>query len=142
MDPSCRLHTKEPQAATKMHIKQKVYEEWTNEWQGQEGANHTKSFYSKPDPHKARFVYKLASLELGRFVRIITGHNNLNFFQHKIDYAPSPECRLCHEGYETLTHLLRDCPATELSRREVLGCLLYTSPSPRDRQKSRMPSSA
>ena len=26
--------------------------------------------------------------------------------------------------------------------RWVLGCLLYTSPSPRDRQKSRMPSSA
>ena len=24
----------------------------------------------------------------------------------------------------------------------LLGCLLYTSPSPRDRQKSRMPSSA
>ena len=24
----------------------------------------------------------------------------------------------------------------------VMGCLLYTSPSPRDRQKSRMPSSA
>ena len=26
--------------------------------------------------------------------------------------------------------------------RVALGCLLYTSPSPRDRQKSRMPSSA
>ena len=26
--------------------------------------------------------------------------------------------------------------------REEYGCLLYTSPSPRDRQKSRMPSSA
>ena len=25
---------------------------------------------------------------------------------------------------------------------EIQGCLLYTSPSPRDRQKSRMPSSA
>ena len=25
---------------------------------------------------------------------------------------------------------------------DFLGCLLYTSPSPRDRQKSRMPSSA
>ena len=24
----------------------------------------------------------------------------------------------------------------------IIGCLLYTSPSPRDRQKSRMPSSA
>ena len=26
--------------------------------------------------------------------------------------------------------------------RHLVGCLLYTSPSPRDRQKSRMPSSA
>ena len=28
------------------------------------------------------------------------------------------------------------------SESKRLGCLLYTSPSPRDRQKSRMPSSA
>ena len=27
-------------------------------------------------------------------------------------------------------------------QKEVMACLLYTSPSPRDRQKSRMPSSA
>ena len=33
--------------------------------------------------------------------------------------------------------------AEELNKiREYYGCLLYTSPSPRDRQKSRMPSSA
>ena len=30
----------------------------------------------------------------------------------------------------------------EIERAEVHTCLLYTSPSPRDRQKSRMPSSA
>ena len=29
-----------------------------------------------------------------------------------------------------------------LSEEDLVGCLLYTSPSPRDRQKSRMPSSA
>ena len=29
-----------------------------------------------------------------------------------------------------------------LERRDNYACLLYTSPSPRDRQKSRMPSSA
>ena len=28
------------------------------------------------------------------------------------------------------------------AREHIYGCLLYTSPSPRDRQKSRMPSSA
>ena len=31
---------------------------------------------------------------------------------------------------------------SENLRGEIRGCLLYTSPSPRDRQKSRMPSSA
>ena len=29
-----------------------------------------------------------------------------------------------------------------VSEKDILRCLLYTSPSPRDRQKSRMPSSA
>ena len=34
-------------------------------------------------------------------------------------------------------------PASEATKEELVGiCLLYTSPSPRDRQKSRMPSSA
>ena len=31
---------------------------------------------------------------------------------------------------------------TDAQREEFANCLLYTSPSPRDRQKSRMPSSA
>ena len=38
-----------------------------------------------------------------------------------------------------------NCPCAEktlLSESSIEGCLLYTSPSPRDRQKSRMPSSA
>ena len=34
------------------------------------------------------------------------------------------------------------CSAPLTGRRKVTSCLLYTSPSPRDRQKSRMPSSA
>ena len=33
-------------------------------------------------------------------------------------------------------------PRGQTEAAEALGCLLYTSPSPRDRQKSRMPSSA
>ena len=35
-----------------------------------------------------------------------------------------------------------DFPRTRLSHSLECACLLYTSPSPRDRQKSRMPSSA
>ena len=35
-----------------------------------------------------------------------------------------------------------DDKPTIVALREIEDCLLYTSPSPRDRQKSRMPSSA
>ena len=35
-----------------------------------------------------------------------------------------------------------DKELSELTVRKVRGCLLYTSPSPRDRTRSRMPSSA
>ena len=41
---------------------------------------------------------------------------------------------------------LNNCPTSPRKMRlvadQIRGCLLYTSPSPRDRQKSRMPSSA
>ena len=38
--------------------------------------------------------------------------------------------------------LLSTCNRTEFYAAAAKPCLLYTSPSPRDRQKSRMPSSA
>ena len=42
--------------------------------------------------------------------------------------------------------VFRDCRARKINSTlgpvELFRCLLYTSPSPRDRQKSRMPSSA
>ena len=101
-----------PSSWLKGKIKECMYDEWTNEWVRYPAANHSKSFYAKPDPNKARYVYKLARLELGRFARIITGHNNLRFFQTKIGLCETPTCRLCQEGQETITHFIRQCPVT------------------------------
>ena len=47
--------------------------------------------------------------------------------------APALECWTALSGLATLTERIRLTP---------LVCLLYTSPSPRDRTRSRMPSSA
>ena len=109
-----------PQATVKREIKDQIYNEWRKEWSELNMANHSKSFYSGPNPGKARFVYKLARLELGRFARIITGHNNLNFFQDKIGLARDPTCRFCREGQETITHLTNVCPRFQVQRREIL----------------------
>ena len=40
------------------------------------------------------------------------------------------------------THMAEDIDEVEAPDELIEDCLLYTSPSPRDRQKSRMPSSA
>ena len=51
----------------------------------------------------------------------------------EFDYSGTQACRVLKEEGLRVT-LINSNPATI--------CLLYTSPSPRDRQKSRMPSSA
>ena len=58
----------------------------------------------------------------------------------------------CYTGTTTLINKLGITDENELNSTEalitsykaasIINCLLYTSPSPRDRQKSRMPSSA
>ena len=125
--PSLTISVGRPQAAVKTQIKESVYKEWEVEWQNMKIANHARSFYAGPNPGKAKYVFKLARLELGHFIRIITGHNNLNFFQNKIGLDEQSECRFCEEGPETITHFLRSCPRFEASRRDVL---LDTLPTP------------
>ena len=111
----------------KAQIGESIYREWESEWQNMKTANHARSFYAGPNKGKAKYVYKLARLELGRFIRIITGHNNLNFFQNKLGLAPRSECRFCEDGPETITHFLRSCPRFETSRRDIM---LNNSPTP------------
>ena len=50
---------------------------------------------------------------------------------------------LLHQMVEAgCTHVFMECSSHAIHQHRITGCLLYTSPSPRDRQKSRMPSSA
>ena len=104
------LDVQVPRAAIKARIRGEVYREWESEWRAMKTANHARSFYGGPSPGKAKFVYKLARLELGRFARIISGHNNLGFFQTKIGLADTAECRFCKQGNETIMHLFSECP--------------------------------
>ena len=55
----------------------------------------------------------------------------------------------CEEGINSLGRSVFNYPEDQITGKQNyynlvvdLDCLLYTSPSPRDRQKSRMPSSA
>ena len=119
-EESRQLSIKKPHAAIKSEIRTGVALMWKKEWCNLKYANHTRSFYSGPDSGKAKYVYKLARLELGRFVRIVTGHNNLNFFQTKIGLHNCGLCRFCGDYDETITHFLNTCPRFESVCRETM----------------------
>ena len=66
-----------------------------------------------------------------------------------MEVIPVPNIEKKLEGLSRSTHLAVTCSPTkgvdetiELSSHLVDICLLYTSPSPRDKRQSRMPSSA
>ena len=61
------------------------------------------------------------------------------------DLGLSPETLRAVEerGYKSPTDIqAKAIPAIQMTREVVGLCLLYTSPSPRDKRQSRMPSSA
>ena len=103
-------------ATIRVDIAAQTQRDWTTAWTNYEGAVHTKQFYSAPCPRKAKYVYNLARLELGRFIRLITGHNNLNYFQHRLGLQESSSCRFCNTATETYRHLVTECPRWRLTR--------------------------
>ena len=53
-------------------------------------------------------ILKLPRLKMKQFVEILTGHNNLSYFQFKIGTDISPLCRFCEESNENFQHFITD----------------------------------
>ena len=114
-------------AVTKMELKTGIYNDWAKEWAAYPHAQHSKGFYAFPNANKAKYAYKLARLELGRLVRAVTGHNNLNYFQTKLGLYHNDRCRFCQQASETVTHFLQECPHFWQTRRDCFADALPAS---------------
>ena len=75
----------------------------------------------------------LSSKDKGSFFRIAIKGGGCSGFQYDFSFDNSAKDDDLQQD-----NILIDKTSADLLK----GCLLYTSPSPRDRQKSRMPSSA
>ena len=93
-------------------------EQWNEEWGEYGDARMSKKWYSTQDKYRAKEVMQLSRLKLGRFVRIISGHNALKYYNYVLDETLSPVCRLCGMADETFHHLATECPDTLGARRE------------------------
>ena len=86
---------------------------WMEQWEKGKTCRQTKAFLPKPDRRKSKKIGSYGKARIRELIEAITGHNNLNYLQAKIDTEIDPTCSLCLEGEETILHMINSCPALE-----------------------------
>ena len=104
-----KVNTNKPWCNIKAEIDEYTRLLWRQKWESEERFKHTKEFYGGPNKQKSRGVMGMGTHTLSNWIKAITGHNNLAYFQSKLDSEISPICRLCHYQNETLYHLITEC---------------------------------
>ena len=92
---------------------------WDHEWTQHTECRQSKLFQSSQDTDKAKQVMEWPRLKLGRYIRAITGHNNLLYHIHNMYNFISPICRFCNEENEEFYHLAYTCPALWYERQQT-----------------------
>ena len=108
-----------PRVAIKNMILSKLRDIWNTNWSEYEDGRMMKYFFPRNDKLKAREIIKLLHLGLGRFIRIISGHNNSRYYQFRLDNTVSPLCRFCANDMETFHHFVFQRPALFFSRQQI-----------------------
>ena len=98
-----------PWQVAKNKIEAYTTTKWRQKWITAPHYKHTKLFYDSPNKNKSKYILKS-----------ITGHNNLAYFQSKLNPDIDPTCRLCLQANETLHHLMTDCEATTSLQLDIM----------------------
>ena len=107
-----KIQTDIPWKVVKNKIEEYTTSNWRHRWVSSPHYKHTKLFYEFPNKSKSKYILKMGTYKLSVWIKDITGHNNLAYFQSKLNNKIDPTCRLCLQANETLHHLMTDCQAT------------------------------
>ena len=102
-------------------LRTNLYKIWNSEWNKYPHARQTKQFFPGIRTRISRDLLKLDRRSVGRFIHLITGHNNLNYHCSLRDPLGEHEsmCRLCGEERETFYHFITTCPRLLSARAEI-----------------------
>ena len=107
-----------PKSYVKAKVKEMINKEWDAEWSSYEKGRMSKLFIKKPSQFPKE-LYKFGRKSLELTVRMLTGHNALNYFRSQIDKDTSKICRLCGRDEESFWHMCTICDALASERREL-----------------------
>ena len=65
-------------------------------------------------------MLQLGRKKLGKIIRIITGHNELNYHRNNVDSNIEKDCRFCLEDDITAWHVMNECPVFSNTWRNIL----------------------
>ena len=99
-----------PASNIKKSIKDLITSRWCREWESHDEARQTKIYHPTLVPQISKQLLQWPRLKLGRYIRAVTGHNNLLYHLHHINPTISPICRFCLQANEEFHHLASDCP--------------------------------
>ena len=98
-----------PSIIIKNTITSFILSSWENEWTQWPEARQTKIYHPSLNKSVSLELLQWPKLKLGRYIRAVTGHNNLLYHLHNIPTI-SPICRFCLQANEEFHHLATDCP--------------------------------
>ena len=110
-----------PYSHFKHNLWEVMYNIWGREWNNNPTCRLSKKILPTPCKRKSKEILMLSRSQMRRLLELITGQNNLNYVQSKIDPTISELCRFCEEEEETFEHLLNECPCFNSYRRDILG---------------------
>ena len=113
-----------PHAFFKNKIVQYINDKHKKRWENSAISKNTKELVSSIVNRnlQGQHLFKLGFDIIRPLTRLITGHNNLNHFQNKIDYTTAPFCSFCEdEVHETAMHLICDCEHFARIRMDKFG---------------------
>ena len=113
-----------PNSFFKHKIKEYITQKFRNRWSNSKISENTKEIVSailERNLH-GQHLFKLGTDILRPLTRLITGHNNLNHFQNKINFTTAPFCSFCEdEVHETALHLICNCEYFANKRMQKFG---------------------
>lgn len=121
------LNNIDSQLISKAYIRNQVLDklrtQWDDEWQSYGKARQSKQFFRGQCKIKAKEMCHLSRFQLGKLIRVTSGHNQLGYHEHVIYPTKSPACRYCNALRETFAHWIDDCPAFNRERQEIFAGL-------------------
>ena len=92
-------------------VKACIRKKWDSQWKLHRDCRQSKLFHPCQDKELSDSIITWPRIKLGRYIRAVTGHNNLLYHLHNMYSFISPICRFCGDAYEEFFHLAYMCPA-------------------------------